>query len=98
MPNFYQDAAPQASGPANSAYAQQLASMLMKGQGGQTAGGQYVPPNPMSYANQLAGGVMKGYQNQQQAGAGRAQDILNGGTGEGFQTLGQKFAGMFGGA
>lgn len=104
MPNFYQDEAPQASGPQNSAYAQQLAQMLMKGQQGQTAGGQYVPPNPMSYANQLAGGVMKGYQGQQQAGANRAQDILNGGagTGPGMQTLGQQagswLGGLFGGA
>ena len=98
MPNFYDTQAPQASGPANTDMAKQLAQLMMKGQGGQNAGGQYVPPSPVSYLNQIAGGVMQGYQGQQQAGAGRANDILNGGSGAGFQTLGQKVGGLFQGS
>lgn len=109
---FYQQPDPaQASGPANSDYAKQLATMLMKGQGagqgtpggapGQMVNGQYVPPSTASYVSQLAGSALKGYQGQQAAGAARAQDILNGGTGEGFGTPGQNFmnrlGGMFGG-
>lgn len=104
--DFYQQPA-QVSGPENSEYAKQLATMLMKGQSagqgtpggapGQMASGQYVPPNAASYVNQLAGGALKGYQGQQAAGAARAQDILNGGAGEGFGTAGQKFGSWLGG-
>lgn len=84
---FQQPQGPQASGPANSDYAKQLAQMMMKGQGagqgtpggapGQMVNGQYVAPSPLNYATQLAGSALKGYQGQQQQEAQRIWNILN---------------------
>lgn len=84
---FFQQSAPQASGPLNSDYAKQLAQILMKGPGqgkgtpggapGQMVNGQYVPPSAVEYGTQLAGAALKGYQGMQDQEAQRIWSILN---------------------
>lgn len=108
---FYQQPDAQTAVNQGQDYARMMAKALMTkapaGQGapggapGEMVSGHYVPPGAGSYLTQLAGSALQGYQGQQAAGAARASDILNGGTGEGFGTPGQnfmnRFSGMFGG-
>lgn len=106
---FYQQQPPDFQTAVNQGqdYARMMAKALMTkapaGQGtpgeapGQMVSGHYVPPSTGSYLNQLAGSAFQGYQGQQAAGAARANDILNGGSGEGFGTPGQNFLSRFGG-
>jgi hypothetical protein len=97
--DFYQPAQPPASG--QDAYQQQLAQALMKGQKGQMTGKVYSPPGAASYGSQLAGGLLAGAQRNQMLDGKRAQDILNGGTGEQFKSglskAGDWLSGLFGG-
>lgn len=110
MPDFYQQPPVDFQGAVNQGqdYARMMARALMtkappEGQGtpggapGQMVSGHYVPPGAGNYLNQLAGSAYQGYQGQKAADAGRANDILNGGTGEAFRTPGQNFMSRFGG-
>lgn len=92
--------------PADLTTQQKMAQMLMKGgatpaQGSQV-GNQYVPPSAANYAAQAAQGLAGAYQADQMRGAARAQDILNGGTGQtaaqtAMSNAGTWIKGLFGG-
>lgn len=49
---------------------------------GQMVSGNYVPPSDVSYAQRLAQALGTGYQNNQNREAYRANDVLNGGSGQ----------------
>lgn len=85
---------------------QQLMAMQLMRQGaqspqGQNVNGRFVPPQASQYAAQLANALGGAYKMDQYRDGQRAQNLLNGGTGEqaanGFSKLGGWLGGMFGG-
>lgn len=96
------------TGQTDAAYDPQrmLAMRLMQAGGqspqGQTVNGRYVAPGYGAYAGQLANSMAGAYKMNQVQDAARAQNLLNGGTGDaaanGFTKIGGWLSGLFGGA